>query len=355
MLRITLSSLLLAASLNAGLPALARGESKAVEVDFKGKTITMILGTRPGGRRDRIARTIARHLAANLPGQPTILVQNVPGGKGIPAQLKFSRSRPDGSVAGLVVSSDMEAPYFGAPGATYKPREYRWVGSVRTGKQRNVLFTTRKSGFRSIDDLRGREVALGAQSVGHRSYLYGRLIAEVLGLKVRWVLGYSTPEMYLAMEKGEIDGRVNDAASFKRDRPDWVEKQQVVAHVAMTLPENLPPIPGPLFADTPALIAFTDKEIHRNLIRKMNATSRLSGSVALPPGTPEPVRAAYEKALVTAGRDPKFKKDWEKFVGIRPYAGVANSAELWEAVQLYTDWKPEIMSEFKRLGHTPPK
>lgn len=354
MFRIVLSTIMLAACLNVGLPVLSSTD-EAVAADFKGKTITMILGTRPGGRRDRIARTIAKHLGANLPGQPTILVQNVPGGKGIPAQLKFSKSRPDGSVVGIVVSSDMEAPYFGAPGATYKPREYKWVGSVRTGKLRNVLFTAKKAGFNSIDDLRSREVALGAQGVGHRSYLYGRLMAEVLGLKVRWVLGYSTPEMYLAMEKGEIDGRVNDSASFKRDRPDWIEKQEVVAHVAMSLPENLPPIPGPLFAKTPALITFTDKEVHKNLIRKMNATSRLGGSVALPPGTPEPIRAAYEKALVTAGKDPRFKKDWEKFVGIRPYAGVADSAEVWEAVKIYTDWKPEIMKEFKRLGHQPPK
>ena len=151
-------------------------------------------------------------------------MQNIPGGKGIPAQLKFSKSRADGSVVGIVVSSDMEAPYFGAPGATYKPREYKWVGSVRTGKQRNVLFTTKKSGFKSIDDLRSREVALGAQGVGHRSYLYGRLMAEILGLKVRWVLGYSTPEMYLAMEKGR-DRRPRERLGFVQARPPRLDRE----------------------------------------------------------------------------------------------------------------------------------
>ena len=337
-----------------GTPVFA-AEKSGGQPTFEGKTITMILGTRPGGRRDRIARTIAKHLTKNLPGHPAVLVQNIPGGKGIPAQLKFSRAEPDGSVIAVVVSSDMEAPSFGTPGATYKPREYQWIGSVRTGKQRNTLFTTKKSGFKTIDDLKSREVALGAQGVGHRSYLYGRLIAEVLGLKVRWVLGYSTPEMALAMEKGEIDGRVNDAASFKRDRPDWIENEVVVAHVAMALPESLPPTPDAIFKNTPSLIKFTDKEIHRNLVRKMNATSRLGGSIALPPGTPENIRMAFEKALVQAGKDPAFKKDWEKFVGIKPFAGVADSAEVVEAVNIYTDWNPELMNEFKRLGHTPPK
>lgn len=330
-------------------------DKNADQPSFEGKTITMVLGTRPGGRRDRIARTLAKHLSRNLPGQPTILVQNIPGGKGIPAQLKFSRSKADGSVVGVVVSSDMEAPYFGTPGATYNPRDYKWVGSVRTGKQRNVLFTATKAGFKNIADLKSRELALGAQGVGHRSYLYGRLIAEILGLKVRWVLGYSTPEMILAMQKGEIDGRVNDSASFKRDRPDWFENQEVVAQVAMTLPENLPPLPDPIFANTPSIIKFTDKAVHLDLVRKMNATSRLGGALALPPGTPENIRMAFEKALVKAGKDPEFQKDWVKVVGIKPYEGVAESAEVLEAVRIYTDWNPEVMKEYKRLGYTPPE
>ena len=63
---------------------------------------------------------------------------------------------------------------------------------------------------------------------------------------------------------------------------------------------------------------------------------------------------AFEKALIKAGKDPEFQKDWEKFVGIKPYVGVADSAEVREAVEIYTDWNPEIMKEFKRLGHAPP-
>jgi len=204
---------------------------------FEGKSITMVLGTAPGGRRDRIARTTARFLSKYIPGKPNILVQNIPGGKGIPAQLKFSRGKSDGTVIGVVVSSDMEAPYFGTPGAKYNPRDYVWVGALGTGKQRNVMYTHKRAGFTSLEDLKTREVAIGAQNVGHRSYLYSRLITEILGLKVRWVIGYSTPELYIAIERGEVDGRVNDSASMYRDRPDWFEKRQIVPHVAMTLPE----------------------------------------------------------------------------------------------------------------------
>jgi hypothetical protein len=85
----------------------------------------------------------------------------------------------------MVISSYLEAPYFGAPGATYEPRNFVYVGAPSTGKQRNVLFMHRRAGIRTLEDLKSREITLGAQGVGNRSYLYSRLIAEILGLKVR--------------------------------------------------------------------------------------------------------------------------------------------------------------------------
>ena len=119
---------------------------------FEGKTMTMVLGTAPGGRRDRIARTTARFLTHYIPGNPKVLVQNIPGGQGIPAQRKFNRGRTDGSTIAIVPSSDMEAPFFGTPGANYKPKDYVWVGALGTGKQRNILFTHKQAGFNSLEE-----------------------------------------------------------------------------------------------------------------------------------------------------------------------------------------------------------
>ncbi len=322
---------------------------------FEGKTITMILGSAPGGRRDRISRTTAKFLRKYIPGKPSILIQNIPGGKGIPAQMKFSRSRNDGTVIATVVSSDMEAPYFGAPGAKYNPRDYVWVGAVGTGKQRNVLFTHKQAGFNTLEDLRSRTVALGSQGVGHRSYIYGRVIAEVLDLKIRWVLGYTTPELYIAIERGELDGRVNDSASAQRDRPDWFEKRQIVPHVAMALPEYLPPIDDPLLAKVPSLYNFAKTELHREIIRKFNTTDRLGGSFALPPGTPNSVRKILEQAVIKLGKDKAFQRAWVKEVGIRPFQGVFSAAEVEKAVTTYTSWKPEVLKGYRRLGYQAPK
>jgi len=250
---------------------------------FKGKTITLIVGTQPGGRRDRITRTNAKFLSKYIPGNPTILVQNIPGGKEIPSQLKIFKGRPDGSTMGVVTSTATEAPYFGTPGAHYDPNKYRYIGSIGTGKNRQTLIIHKQAGFKSLEDLKSREVVLGAHRVGHRVYLNGRLTEEVLGLNVRWVFGYSTPELYIAMERGEIDGRFNDAASFMRDRRDWFDKGQVVALVATTLPEKLPPVDHPAFANTPSLMQFAKKDLHRDIMRKLDTTDKLGGRFRLSP------------------------------------------------------------------------
>ena len=219
---------------------------------FHGKTITLQVGSGAGGRQDRIARTLAKYLPKYTPGSPVFVIQNKPGGQGIPAMLALSKGPTDGSFMSMVISSFLEAPYFGAPGANYDPRSFVYVGAPSTGKQRNVLVVHQRTGIKTLDDLKKREVTLGAQGVGNRSYLYARLIAELLGLKVRWVLGYDTQQLYVAIEQGEVQGRVNDAASMMTDRPEWFAKRAIIALLSMTLPEELPPVNHPVFDGIPS-------------------------------------------------------------------------------------------------------
>jgi tripartite-type tricarboxylate transporter receptor subunit TctC len=113
----------------------------AQQPHFYGKTITLQVGAEAGGRQDRIARTLAKYLAKYTPGNPAFLIQNKSGGQGIPAMLALSKGPTDGSFISMVISSYLEAPYFGAPGATYEPRSFVYIGAPSTGKQRNVLIS----------------------------------------------------------------------------------------------------------------------------------------------------------------------------------------------------------------------
>lgn len=323
---------------------------------FSGKTVTLQVGAPAGGRQDRIARTLARYLTKYTPGHPVFLIQNKAGGQGIPAMLALSKAPPDGSFMSTVISSYLEAPYFGAPGATYDPRSFVYVGGPSTGKQRNVLLVHRRAAINTLDELKSREVTIGAQGVGNRSYLYGRLIAELLGLKVRWVLGYDTLQLNVAIEQGEVEGRVNDAASMMTDKPEWFSKREVVALLAMTLPEELPPVKHPMFEGLPSIMQFAKTEAQKNIIRKINSTSRLGAAVALPPKTPEPIRQILEEALLKVGQDPAFRKDWEDMVlEGNAFEQMHAGKEVFEDVKLYTDWRPEIMTLYKRLAHEAPK
>jgi tripartite-type tricarboxylate transporter receptor subunit TctC len=328
----------------------------AQQPHFYGKTITLQVGAEAGGRQDRIARTLAKYMAKYTPGNPAFLIQNKSGGQGIPAMLALSKAPPDGSFMSMVISSYLEAPYFGAPGATYEPRNFVYVGAPSTGKQRNVLIVHQRAGIKTLDDLKKREVTLGSQGVGNRSYLYGRLIVEVLGLKVRWVLGYDTLQLNVAIEQGEVQGRVNDAASMMTDKPGWFAKREIIPLLAMTLPEELPPVKHPLFEGIPSIMQFAKTDVQKNIIQKINSTARLGAAMALPPGTQEPIRKIMEEALLKVGKDPAFRKDWEDVVlEGNAFEQMFTGKEVLVDVKLYTDWHPEIMSVYKRLAHEAPK
>ncbi len=340
--------LVLISSVCAPSPALS-------EPYFKGKKITIVIASAPGGRKDRITRTVVRYLSKYIPGKPQFIVRNIPEPAGIIAAHVFLAGRRDGTMAWAVGSREIEAPAFGLPKADYDFRTFVWFGGLSTGKQRNVLVTRKEAGFKKMEDLQTREVILGAPRVGHRNYYYGRLAAEVLNMKVRWVIGYSVTELWLAMQRGEVDVRFQDAGSIMVEVPHLVNKKAIIPHVAMTLPERLPPWPDPFFANVPSLMDFAKTKIHKSIIRKINATDEIGVSMAFPPGTPPKIAKIVEKAFLRADQDPQFKRDVEKFVGIRPYAGVLNAATVSKAIRIYSTWKPEVLATYKRLATQPPK
>jgi hypothetical protein len=207
-----------------------------------------------------------------------------------------------------------------------------------------------------LDDLKGREAVLGSQGVGSRSYLYSRLITEVLALRVRWVLGYDTLQLNVAIEQGEVQGRVNDAASMMTDKPEWFSSREIVPLLAMTLPAELPPVKHPMFEAIPSIMQFAKNDAQRSIIRKINSTGRLGGALAFPPGTPETIRRIMEESLLKVGADPAFRKDWEDLVlEGHAFEQMYNGKEIAEEVMAYTDWRPEIMSMYKRLAHESPR
>jgi hypothetical protein len=181
-------------------------------------------------------------------------------------------------------------------------------------------------------------------------------MTEVLGLKVRWVLGYDTLQLNVAIEQGEVQGRVNDAASMMTDKTEWFTNREIVALLAMTLPAELPPVKHPMFEGIPSIMQFTKTDAQKNIIQKINSTGRLGAALAFPPGTTEAIRRIMEEALLKVGNDVAFRKDWEELVlEGHPFEQMFSGKEILENVKIYTDWRPEILSMYKRLAHEAPK
>ncbi len=200
------------------------------------------------------------------------------------------------------------------------------IGPAGTGSFRQTLFTHKQARFNSLEELKSCEVALGAHRIGHRVYMTCRLIGEVLGLKIRWVLGYSSPSRYIAVDRGEIDGGCNDAASAYRERRDRFDERLIVANIAVTSPKDMPPLDHPIFANTPSLMQFAKTDLRRNIIQKLNITGQLGYAFAFPPGTPDRIRRIGEQAMQNMGKDLKFIKAWEIEVGIKPFPGIFSAS-----------------------------
>ena len=140
------------------------------------------------------------------------------------------------------------------------------------------------------------------------------------------------------------------------DKPEWFAKREIVPLLAMTLPEELPPVKHPIFEGVPSILQFARTEPQKNIIQKINSTDRLGAAMAFPPGTPESIRKVMEEALIKVGNDPTFRKDWGDLVlEGSTFEQMFSGREVLEDVKVYTDWRPEIMSMYKRLAHEAPK
>lgn len=174
---------------------------------FKGKTITILQGRRPGGTGDMMVRASIPVLQKYIPGNPTIVAEFMPGGGGRKAANHlFLAASPDGLTIGNIGAGLVTLAVLGESGVQYGLSEFHYLGSP-ISSYHWVFYTRKEAGFDTVEKLRAASgVRIGAQSVGHAVYTSGRLFAYLFGLKEpKFVTGYSGPEIDLALERGEIE------------------------------------------------------------------------------------------------------------------------------------------------------
>lgn len=286
--------------------AAASARADPVADFYRGKTINLIIGTSTGNDYDFRARLLARHLGRHLPGEPTIVPQNMPGVGGVKAANYLATTAPrDGTTLHMIMSNMMSSQAIGAPGVAFDTRKFFWIGN--TTSTPNVMVAWHTSGISSIEEVKSKQLIVGAPG-GTAGVLYVTAMNALLGTKLKLVTGYpGGNEVNLAMERGEIDGRASNSwASWKSTRPDWVAEKKIVVLVQVGL-RRAPDLP-----DVPLLLELAGNDADRQVLTFLSADTAISRALVAAPDTPPERVAALRRAFAATVEDPEFLAEAEK-------------------------------------------
>jgi tripartite-type tricarboxylate transporter receptor subunit TctC len=287
------------------LTAPAQAETTA---DFyRGKQVQLVLSAGAGGGYASYAHAIAPYLTKHIPGNPNIVVQNMPGAGGLRAMQYFNTVAPkDGTVLGLVHSSVPFAPLYGIKGASFDPRKFGWIGSINASSAICVSWTA--SGVTKWQDVRDKTFIVGGTGAGSQMETMPAMINKLFGTKIKIISGYTGgADVYLAMERGEVHGRCGGlVSSINSTRPEWFPSHKISVPIVVGLKRN------PMFPDTPALGEIAKDDKTRNILKLVLFPLEMDRPVLVPPGVPAERIAALRQAFHAAMTDPGFIADAEK-------------------------------------------
>ncbi|MGH7772195.1 MAG: hypothetical protein ACREQA_08135 [Candidatus Binatia bacterium] len=301
-----------------GLVAILPADNAFSQSDFyRGKTIKMLRGGGPGGSGEFQTRALMRVLEKYIPGQPSLMLEFVPGAAGRKAaNVIYNSTRPDGLTIGSIGAGLVVGPILGLPGSAYDLDKLIYLGSTDTGDP-YIFYTKGEMGLDTIEKLRAASgLRFGAHAVGHPVYVTARLVAYLLNLKApKFVTGFTGPEIYIALMRGELDAHSTGAARFVVEKPEWIEKKLVNFHATLTVPKGRH---HPLFSYVPELGSFAKSETERKLLDMFRAFQYPRWPYIFPPGTPKERVQIIREAMRKAFADPEFPAEFKKLMGDDP-------------------------------------
>ena len=280
------------------LSAAARAETPAEF--YKGKTVTIITSTGVGGTYDFVARMVSRHMPRHLPGNPTIVVQNMPGGGNVLAtNFMYNIAPKDGTTIATIHNAMPLHQVLDGRGVRYDAGKFNWLGS--TGADNEVVFAWHTAGIKSIADVMRREVVLGGTGAGSGIVIIPTAMNNVLGTRFKIVTGYkSSEEINLALQRGEVHARAFSFGSIWSQHPEWLKEGTIVvlAQAGRVREKHLP--------DAPLLTELTQDDQQRTVLKLISASAGLGQPYIAPPDVPADRLAALRQALAATLADEAF-------------------------------------------------
>jgi tripartite-type tricarboxylate transporter receptor subunit TctC len=275
---------------------------------YKGKQIRFIIRAGVGGTYDLYARLLGRHLAAHIPGNPTILPINMSGGGGIKAAMYVAEVAPKDGTILTIVSQGLAAdqglglnPSFAAD-----LRAFNWIGNMSSAGQ--VVVTWHTSPTRTLDDAMKRTTVMGVTGAGSITVQIGAVLNNVVGTKLKLVIGYPDGnDVNLAMERGEVEGRCSSPwPSYLAATPHYVTDKLITPIVQVGLQKE-PDLP-----DVPLLRDLAKSPQERAILDFMSTAVAIGRPIATTPSVPAERVAALRQAFDATLRDPAFVAEAEQ-------------------------------------------
>ena len=272
---------------------------------FKGKNVNIVVGYSAGGGYDQYARTLARHFSRHIPGQPTIVVQNLPGAASLLA-VRHLEGNPakDGTVIAMFDPGLITAN-LGRDGVpTLDMTHFHWIGTMF--RDVRVCYAWGASGVRNWDDLMKRkEFLIGATARGANAYVNGAILRKVMHAPVRQIAGYpGSNEQRMAVERGELEG---NCASWSALPPEWMSGDKV-----NTLLRFSPNRPSDMPESVPYVGDLTTDPAQKELLAVLNAPSDLGRPFIVAMEVPAARVAMLRKAFGETLKDPAFLAEMKR-------------------------------------------
>jgi tripartite-type tricarboxylate transporter receptor subunit TctC len=316
---------------------------------YRGKQVNLIISYGPGGGYDVYGRLIARHIGKYIPGNPTVVVQNMPGAGSLRgANYLYSLAPKDGTAFGIF-ARDM--PLIGIignnPSVQFDPRRFTWLGSSSSyGNDAYLLMLREDAAVKSIADARragGPTILLGGTAEGASGNDVPVVLRDALGIRIKQVVGYrDSNALFLAVDQKEVDGRCVGLSAVQSSHPQWLKPD---GHMRV-LVQFARADRHPDFPDVPTARELAINESSRALIELAELPYLLSRPFAAPPGVPPERARALRAAFLAVHRDPQYVEEAARLkIDVSPVGG----EEVLRAIDRIAAAPPDQLDTMRKL------
>ena len=281
---------------------------------YRSHPLTLGSPNSPGGGYDIYLRALARHIATHIPGNPSVIVQNVPAAGGMALANQIYNTVPkDGSYFGMVRGTAIQEEVYKSPQVQFSGRKFSWIGNMNG--DHDACIVAAGSGVRTIDDLYRHEIIAGASGVGAQSYSFPVVYRTLLGMKFKVISGYpGTPERMLALERGELTGACGISLSLFRS-----QFSRLVAEGRIRLIAQGGITKDARYADLPNILDQAKSPEIRQALEFLFLPLALGRSLAAPSDVPADRLEVLRNAVSETMKDPEFLQDARKLdIDIEP-------------------------------------